>query len=167
MHNKEISLVEVGVYKYKVGDKLDSEFLDSNLEWSYPNWQDCIDDLPNPTNYLDVIVTQDFYGFVFTFVGESFDDIYAGGLHWEYGEGLQGETFSDWEADLIKYAEVKFEDYKKKQELLRNPNYDVNFVRFVTAWEWTSYEDSYNHEFESEWNLLGLVNLDDITKIVK
>lgn len=32
-----------------------------------------------------------------------------------------------------------------------------NVVRFVTLWSWRSYEDTYNHEWDSEWELLGLV----------
>ena len=168
--NVEISFVEISIFFFKKGSLGYSALLD-DLDYSYPQWEDCVEDIneneiKSPFKDNDIVFIQDCCGFNFTFIGQNFDSSYHSGAHWEYCEGYQEEFFEGAIEDLIKWGELRLKEHNEKMKFMQN-RYETNFVRFITAWEWTSYEDSYYHEFKTDWNLLGLVDLDNIKKVIK
>jgi hypothetical protein len=114
---------------------------------------------PSLADKPDLIFTDTCTGFSFRFFGQTFDRHYSGGLEWECNamdtDFVFGTGYGDgWLNELRTIGE---QIIAGKQGQGRD--IDGTVVRFVTAWEYHSWQDSYNKEFDSEWNLLGEVDL--------
>lgn len=102
----------------------------------------------------DFLVTQPFTSFEFRCFGQNFDCAYSSGLEFEIHSMDKDHVFSDWHKDLENTARELQEKFKSRR---MRKDWDGKTVRFVTLWSYHSWEDSYNHEWDSEWELLGLV----------
>jgi hypothetical protein len=103
----------------------------------------------------DIQFTKDVNLFQFQFFGQNLDGEYANGLDFERGH-IGYDIFDGWENDLAGLGDWVLANYQEKG--IRTEN----LVRFVTIWIYNSWQDSYYGEFESEWDLVGLLNIEKL-----
>lgn len=174
----EISLVMFAVKRYKKGDKESSAFLDSEVQFSYPNWEEVAlynmnefeRDEENLFEDEDVTFKKECYCVIeVSCVGESFSEAFISGIHFEL-DGIGNEMFEGFEEQIADIAKKLLQTNDKKLETFfpqkqkPEPN---NFVQFVSAWKYNSYHDTYWDEFDADWNCLGLVKMNKIADLFK
>lgn len=109
------------------------------------------------SDYLSVRIDMpcDWYGLDFSFVGESFDPCYTGGIAHECENSGADQVFEEWKTDLAKIGE----------QLLRKHNEDhpkadekADVVNFLTLWEYTEEEGREYGDWYFDWQLLGVLD---------
>lgn len=156
----QISLVEVTVIKYQANDKGSFDYLENEIELSLPDWKESISDLVENFHGVDIVFTQECYCFQFRFIGQSNDPHYSGGLEWIAHELWSEDVFGDWVKDFIQMFNEVMNEYKT----IGIETY-TNSAKFVTIWEYKSYQDYYG-EYDDEWELLGRINMNRLKEIL-
>lgn len=103
----------------------------------------------------DFLVSKPFCGFEFRCFSQNFDPYYSSGLASEIESVGTDWVFKGWKDELEKMAHGLVEDSKMKFDLI--PSLNGRTVRFITLWKYMAWQDSYNKEWDSEYELLGLV----------
>jgi hypothetical protein len=179
--SEEISFVEVIMVHYEPEDKEYQAYFENEVHCFLGNWEECSEEIQEVVvarkqkeeneeqarkegrsvwgrcsvlAYApDTLIIQPLTTFRFNFFGQNFDRNYAGGLEWEVREMDYDYIFKD-NLEELKEMGMKILADKKA---MGHPKAN-NLVRFVTLWSWRSYQHSYYNEWDSEWELLGLVD---------
>lgn len=189
----EYSFVEVVMQTYEPGDRVWSSVLeDYNLIDA--DLQDVTEEIPeviaakaenksreaaalsegnmtwliNSKAYeADLIVTQPFTVWEFNCFGQNFAEGTSSGIEHEIQQMDLNYVFKAYLEELKQIGQQLIKaDRKHPRNNLRPVGYDYKFVRFVTLWSYRSYEDTYTHEWDSEWALEGFVEPDLIGKLL-
>lgn len=171
---KEYSFVQVTMYYYQPGDKEYYNFLANDcylfdvnlgdvtqfsqevlaaqaqnkkaeaeaLKQNRNNW------IINPKGEQpECIVTAPFQAFDFDCFGQTFGMSYSSGLEYEIEAAGKEYVFKGW---IEQLTQIGF-------KLLEGIETQEKCMKFVTLWSYFSWRDSYYNEWDSEWELLGLV----------
>lgn len=168
----ETSLVSFVVKRYKKGDEENSEFLSNEVIFSFPLWENIckytINELERTENpgfrysEKDVIFEEDCYCFHEAQpFGQSFDSQWCSGIDYEI-DYIGMEVFEGFEEQLTEIAKQLLKEHEEKIELFAKDNAPSNEVQFVTVWYYTSYHDTYWDEFDTEWDLLGVLDMQKV-----
>lgn len=106
----------------------------------------------------DLRVLKPFKAYQFSCFGQGFLEGTASGIEHEIQQMGVEYVFQSFLPDIDKIGQQLIEVTRLKFQSLRaeyQPDYKT--VRFVTLWSYTSWQDSYSHEWDSEWALIGLV----------
>lgn len=184
MSREEYSFVEVVIQTYEPGDREFSDYL--NAEWSMftADLSEVTEEIQevveakreNDANELmalsagkkswvinskgreqDLLVTQPFKAFQFNCFGQGWTEGTASGIEHEMQQMYAEYVFKDSVEELTKIGQQLVDENKAKFHMNTVNWPDYKTVRFVTLWAYQSFEDTYTHEFDSEWYLVGLV----------
>jgi len=168
------SLVEVFAIVLKKGESIIQDINQCDFLWQ-KDFDDTTklknDESEKLTQFEKIEFLEDNVGFLFDVIGTS--RIYSSGISFEIEMTSSEEVFKDFLDDLAKIAIQKLQETKEreKQYLLTScligsedkiKEVDkMKEARFITAWSYESSED------DSSWDLLGTVDLKDISKIIR
>jgi hypothetical protein len=163
----EISFVEVVCHFYEPGDKefkdffeTELELFDINIDEYGKNIIEVVEAKSRDKGFdlkgyePDFLITKSFVGFKFSYFGQNFDACYSSGLAYEEHNMGPSYVFKNYKDELEEMARNLFDKFKIRK---LQDNWNGNVVRFVTLWSYLSWQDSYYKEWDSEWELLGLV----------
>lgn len=106
----------------------------------------------------DLLVTQPFTVWQFNCFGQGFTEGTASGIEHEMQQMDAEYVFKAYLEELKKIGQQLIQEDYIHWNPARGKQPDYKTVRFVTLWSYRSWEDSYNHEWDSEWTLEGLVD---------
>lgn len=164
---REYCLVEVNMRKFEPGDKWYQGWFEMEIDFATESWEEATKEFEKKDSWpwvvYDVEIIKPITTFNFSFMGQHAGDFgYANGLEWEVANIGTAEVFEGWEKDLEEIGSSIIQNYEK-----RGRDFGRKFVRFITLWTYDGYQDSYNGEFDSEWDLVGVVDPADIFKMLK
>lgn len=185
MGREEYSFVEIVIQTYEPGDVAWSSYLNEHSELFDADLDEVTEQIPeviaaqqeNNANELvalaagkrswlvnskayeaDLRVLKPFKAYGFRCFGQGFLEGTASGIDHEIQQMDAEYVFQSFLPELDKIGQQVIESAKVKMQGLRaeyQPDYKT--VRFVTLWSYTSWQDSYSKEFDSSWELIGVV----------
>ena len=145
--SEEFSFVEVLMISYHPGDKEYQKFFEKAYTSSHEP---------------DLLFVKSITAFQFHYFGQSLDRNYSSGIAWEVQSMDADFVFGDWLDELKKIGQSILSDKKE----MGHPQAS-NTIRFVTLWSYSTFKDSYSGEFDSEWELVGLVEPKKVALMLK
>lgn len=139
----------------------DVGFIDNELNLTIPHWEDCVLDKVEDFEENEITlchIEKDFYGFCFKPIGQDFGYEFCSPLDFEISVMTASDVFERWVQDFIKVGCFLIEDAKAKGISLKEDT-----CRFVTVWSYESCQDTYYQEWDSEWDLLGVLDLQTLS----
>lgn len=176
MGNTNTSLVSISAKRYKKGDKESSEFLDNEVQFSYPEWENITASLEEGdhgqleerdySDKPDLIFTEDIICIIDVIpFGQSFDLGCSSAVEWEL-DYIGMDFFEGFHEQLAQIAQELFKEHDEKIETFFRDKTPSNEVQFITVWEHYSHQDYYG-EWDSDWDLLGVLDLKEVSKLFK
>ena len=165
-------LVQINYTRFQKGDlippQLESEgliFVDSDrVNW--PAEPVLLDYNKNPSTDPDEVkfylAQEDAWEIEISFCGNSFGQYYSG-MHFEAIEGDPDDVFDEWVPKLRDIAEKRLKAEIERVKGLPSPSFgfhheqNLNECRFLTLWDFTA--ESYNGEYWSEWDFVGVFEI--------
>jgi hypothetical protein len=122
--------------------------------------------------YIDL--PSDWFGMCFGFIGQLFEG-QESGLHWESKDGCTEEVFGGWADELKTIGDelLDAEIDRLRTKASRNDMWESvsddgvpREVTFLTAWRYNAGRSYYDGEYESDWALLGRLDLSKIETLI-